>query len=166
MKDPLSGIIGAAQQQPELAMAGAAGCLVILIALIVLVILLWLRRKQGTPPAAAPYLELESGGLRLYLTRDTLTLGRGSECDLRIAENLPGADTVSHRHARLEKRETRWVVTDGVSDDRPSTNGISVNGKRTLENYLYEGDGITFGEMKFRFHLPTTVLSSSQGDAR
>jgi hypothetical protein len=164
--NPLEGIVRVAQTQPGLTIAGAAGCLVVLIALVILFILSWRRRKRGAPPLATPYLELESTGLRIYLKRDALTLGRASDCDLRIAENLPGADTVSHQHARFVKRDARWVVVDGIADDQPSTNGIYVNGKRTLENYLDEGDEIAFGELKFRFHIPTTGLPVSQGDAR
>ena len=149
-----------------LVIAGEVSCLVVLIALLILFIPFWLRRKRGAPPLATPFLELESTGLRIYLKHDALTLGRASDCDLRIAENLPGADTVSHQHARFVKHDARWVVVDGVADDQPSTNGIYVNGKRTLENYLSAGDEIAFGELEFRFHIPPTGLPVSQGDAR
>ncbi len=150
-----------------LVIAGAIGCPVVLVGLLVsLILLVWLRRQRSTPPTSAPYLEFEGTGLRLYLKRDRLTLGRGSDCDLRITKNLPGADTVSHHHARLVNRDARWTVVDGVADDQPAANGIYVNGKRTLENYLFEGDEIAFGELKFRFHIPTTATAVSQGDAR
>ena len=166
--NPFEGIVRVAQTQAGLTIVGGAVCLVVLIALLGLLILFWLRGKRTAPPLAlvAPFLELESTGLRLYLKRDALTLGRASDCDLRIAENLPGADTVSHQHARFVKRDARWVAVDGVADDQPSTNGVYVNGKRTLENYLSEGDEVAFGELKSRFHLPTSGITDSQGDAR
>jgi hypothetical protein len=154
------------QTPPWLVIAGTIGCPVVLVGFFVsLIVLVWLRRQRGTPSTYAPYLELESTGLRLYLKRDRLTLGRGFNCDLRIRKNLPGADTVSHHHARLVKRDARWTVIDGIADDRPSANGIYVNGKRTLENYLYEDDEVAFGELKFRFHIPMTLIAVSQGDA-
>ena len=155
------------QTPSSLVTAGAIACPVVLIGLLVsLFLLFWLRRQRGAPPSPMPYLELESTGLQLYLKRDRLTLGRGSDCDLRITKNLPGADTVSHHHARLVNRDARWVVVDGVADDHPSTNGIYVNGKRTLENYLSDGDEIAFGELKFRFCVPATAPVTLQGDAQ
>jgi hypothetical protein len=150
-----------------LVIIGAIGCPVVLVGLLVsLFLLFWQRRQRGVPPSPMSYLELEGTGLQLYLKRDRVTLGRDFDCDLRITKNLPGADTVSRRHARFSKRDARWVVVDGVTDDHPSTNGIYVNGKRTLENYLSEGDEIAFGELKLRFHVPTTTTAISEGDAQ
>ncbi|MEW5720235.1 MAG: FHA domain-containing protein, partial [Chloroflexota bacterium] len=159
----LEGILKTAQAYPELAFIGSVGCFGALIVFLIILLALWLRRA---PPRGTPYLELENAGVRLDLTRDALTLGRGANCDLRLAENLPGVDTVSRQHARLVKRDTRWVVVDGIADDQRSTNGVFVNGKRTLENYLSEGDEIAFGELKLRFRLPTTGLPISQGGAQ
>ncbi len=164
--NPIEGIIQTAQARPGLTFVGVAGCFGGFIVLLIVLLALWLRRAHGASPRGTPYLELESTGLRLDLTRDTLTLGRGANCDLRLAENLPGVDTVSRQHARLTKRDTRWIVVDGIADDQPSTNGVYVNGKRTLENYLSEDDEIAFGELKLRFHLPTTGIPMSQGGAR
>jgi hypothetical protein len=161
---PIGNLAQAVQTQPELAMIGSLGCLVLLAALLAFLVLFWRPRPRGAAPVNVPYLEHEDSGLRIYLKQDTMTLGRASNCDLKIAPKLPGADTVSPHHARLVKRELRWVVVDGLTDDEPSLNGIYVNGKRTLENYLAEDDEIAFGELKLCFRVPPTAAAS--GDAR
>lgn len=120
----------------------------------------WQRRRARL--ATLPYLELESLGKRFYLAREMQTLGRARDCHIRISANIPNADTVSYHHARILVRNGRWLVLDGASDALPSLNGITVNGKRTLANYLEPGDVITFGMLKFRFHLPPP----SQGATR
>lgn len=120
----------------------------------------WQRRRARQ--AMLPYLELEPFGKRFYLARELQTLGRARDCHIRIGVNIPNADTVSYHHARLLQRNGRWLVLDGASDALPSLNGITVNGKRTPANYLEDGDVITVGALKFRFHLPP----SSQGVTR
>jgi pSer/pThr/pTyr-binding forkhead associated (FHA) protein len=92
-----------------------------------------------------------------------MTLGRAPDCDLRIPEDAQGADTVSRYHARFEKRGERWAVIDGVEEGKLSTNGIYVNGKRTLENYLTDNDEIACGEVKFRFHAQPTNVYPAEG---
>lgn len=135
-----------------LVMLGAVLTPILVAALVLLVAWLWWRRRAAQR-ASAPYLEHLASGKKFYLTRATQTLGRANDCALKIAKHLAGADTVSLRHARLFQRGARWVVADGERDELPSLNGITVNGKRTLENYLDDGAVITFGEMQFRFHL-------------
>ncbi|MCX7840254.1 MAG: FHA domain-containing protein [Anaerolineae bacterium] len=125
-----------------LALVGASGWFV------------WQRRRAHR--ATLPYLELEPSGKRFYLAREIQTLGRARDCHIRIPTNIPNADTVSYHHARLVQRNGRWVVLDGTSDTMPSLNGVLVNGKRTPANYLEDGDVITFGALKFRFHLPSS----------
>jgi len=121
---------------------------------------MWQRRRARL--ATLPYLELEPGGKRFYLTRPVQTLGRASDCHIKIRANLPNADTVSEYHARLLQRNGRWVVLDGTRNGTPSLNGITVNGKRTLANYLEDGDVLTCGALRFRFHLPTSSQGASQ----
>lgn len=122
--------------------------------------LVWQRRRAHL--TTLPYLELQPSGKRFYLARASHILGRARDCHIRISANIPDADTVSYHHARILKRNERWVVLDGTSNGMASLNGITVNGKRTLANYLEDGDVITFGALKFRFHLP----ASSQGAKR
>ncbi len=113
----------------------------------------WQRRRARL--ATLPHLQVEPIGKKFYLTRSLQTLGRASDCHIRIHASLPGADTVSPHHARVLQRHGRWVVLDGTRDGMLSLNGITVNGKRTLANYLEDGDVITFGALRCRFHLPS-----------
>jgi hypothetical protein len=146
-------------------MIGAISAPILLATMLIVIAWLWFNRQTARRDTL-PYLELDPSGKKFYLARDAQTLGRASDCHLKIAANLPGADTVSYHHARVLKRDPRWVVLDGISDEMPSLNGVSVNGKRTIENYLNEGDVITFGEMKFRLRIPTPSSTALQGDAR
>lgn len=141
------------QTDATLVMLSAVLLPILLIALLALLGWLWLRQRAAHPEGT-PYLEHLATGKKFHLTRETQMLGRASDCQLKIAKNLAGADTLSLRHARLFQHGTRWLVADGERDELPSLNGITVNGKRTLENYLNDGDVITFGEMQFRFHQP------------
>lgn len=120
----------------------------------------WQRRRAHL--TTLPYLELQPSGKRFYLTREIHVLGRARDCHLRIGTNIPDADTVSYHHARILKRNGRWIVLDGASNGLVSLNGIRVNGKRTIANYLEDGDVITFGALKFRFHLPTPSQGAKQ----
>lgn len=122
--------------------------------------LVWQRRRARL--ATLPYLELEPLGTRFYLTRENQTLGRAHDCHIRISTKIPDADTVSSHHARLVQRHGRWVVLDGAGDATPALNGVTVNGKRTLANYLEDGDVLTFGALKFRFHLPTPLPGATR----
>lgn len=87
--------------------------------------------------------------LVFVLTKSVMTIGRAADCDIQIPETLPGAATVSRYHARLEKHQERWRVIDGVTN-QPSTNGVFVQGQRTRDNYLKDGDCIAFGLVSFR----------------
>jgi hypothetical protein len=144
---------------------GAIGAPILLGTLLVALAWLWYNRQLARRDIS-PYLEFEKTGKKFYLTRDAQTLGRASDCQIKIAANLPGADTVSYHHARLLKRDARWVVLDGGNDEMPSLNGVLVNGKRTIENYLNEGDVITFGEIKFRMHIPAPPSTAQTGGTR
>jgi pSer/pThr/pTyr-binding forkhead associated (FHA) protein len=91
-------------------------------------------------PAATASAVVRSGadeGRRLALVGSRLTVGRGSSCDLTIADT-----TVSREHAAFVLRgDTWWVV------DLGSTNGTRVNGLRTSEQPLGRGDRIEFGDV-------------------
>lgn len=149
----------ASESASALVMLGAVLTPLLIAALAILFV--WLWRQRVAQQAASPYLEHLATGKKFYLTRETQTLGRASDCQIKIGKQLAGADTLSLRHARLFQRGARWMVADGERDELPSLNGIAVNDKRTLENYLDDGDVITFGEMQFRFHLPAPRASGA-----
>ncbi len=139
----------------------------------VLLLAVLLRRRRLPAPAprpldpSIPVLEgITAPELKFYLDREQMTIGRASNCDFRIPERVSGTDAISRQHARFEKRGQRWAVIDGARDGELSTNGIFVNGKRTLENYLADDDEIGFGEMIFRFHAPPAITQLAEGNPR
>jgi pSer/pThr/pTyr-binding forkhead associated (FHA) protein len=72
---------------------------------------------------------------------------------LVIAQDLPGWETVSNRHARIYEQAGRWVI-----EDLGSTNGVYVNGKRTGRNLLQDGWRLGIGGVEF-------VCRISKGEA-
>ncbi len=82
---------------------------------------------------------LEVNGIRHPLTPPGVTIGRGTDADLRI--NDPG---ISRRHAMLN------VADDGTLSitDLGSTNGIVINGQRVREAALSIGSRIEIGSTR------------------
>lgn len=109
----------------------------------------------GVVDAAAPAqpssrpatLVIEVNGVRHPLTPPGLTIGRGSDADLRI--NDPG---VSRLHAQVKVVQTDTGISVSV-EDLGSTNGITVDGVRTRQAMLSQGSRIDIGST----HL--TILS-------
>lgn len=95
-------------------------------------------------------LVVEVNGVRHPLTPPGLTVGRGTDADLRI--NDPG---VSRLHARIN------VVSDdsGTSlniEDLGSTNGITVDGVRTRQATLAQGSHIEIGNTRMLITSPVS----------
>ncbi len=78
---------------------------------------------------------------RFPLTKKTITVGRGPQCDLQILTHF-----VSREHARL-------TFNGGVTaiEDLGSRNGVFVNSVRVDRRNLQQGDLVTIGETQFRF---------------
>lgn len=83
-----------------------------------------------------------SMGCRYPLGEQTLMLGRGEDCDVRIQEH-----SVSRRHAKIEPTQEGYLV-----NDQGSTNGTFVNDK-PLENawLLQDGDYLRVGNCLYRY---------------
>jgi predicted component of type VI protein secretion system len=86
----------------------------------------------------------------------TITLGRSSECDLR----LPDADT-SRRHASIVCEGGRFVL-----HDLASTNGTLVNGERIESRALAPGDRIEIGANTVTFFEVSADLDPSDDGAQ
>ena len=72
--------------------------------------------------------ELEIGGLRLPLSERPLVIGRDPGCDVPLED-----ERVSWRHARLELKDGKPVLTDLDSSNGTYVDGLLVNGEtRTL----------------------------------
>ena len=86
-------------------------------------------------------------------------IGRDAGCDFTVSSN-----SISRRHARLELREGRLMVTD-----LGSANGTFVNGQRVRERVLRIGDEVRFDVESFRVQGPVdpgrTSVRPPGGDA-
>ncbi len=80
-------------------------------------------------------------GKRHVLTEEPVTLGRGSENTI-VLEN----DSVSRRHAKIEKRGRAYLVSD-----LDSTNGTYVNDELVKEYQLRRGDQVKVGDSILKF---------------
>jgi adenylate cyclase len=80
------------------------------------------------------------GGDAIPLLHEKLLIGRRSSCDIC----LPLANVSSH-HCELEFEDGYWRVRD-----LGSTNGVKVNGERTLSSHLMPGDELQVAKSRFQ----------------
>jgi Inner membrane component of T3SS, cytoplasmic domain/Domain of unknown function (DUF1707) len=93
----------------------------------------WSERRESGCVAVVPNpLEPE----RAYV------VGRSPGCDLVLADRA-----VSRRHAALRVEAGRWLISD-----LGSRNGTRVNGWLVSEAHIDEGDELTLGRTRLRFH--------------
>src|SRR3954454_4661963 len=85
-------------------------------------------------------------GPSILVKKPILLLGRHPECDIQIDSRK-----ISRRHCCIAQVSDYLVVRD-----LGSTNGIRVNGIRTLEGRLKNGDELTIGS--FRYQLRWDAL--------
>jgi pSer/pThr/pTyr-binding forkhead associated (FHA) protein len=100
------------------------------------------ERRQAVPadrPAPGRYLELDDGDERvlLRLRPGTTHVGRSFAADVVLEDQ-----SVSRRHAIVYQRATGTRILD----DR-SANGTFVNGRRTTEAELRDGDVVVLGRV-------------------
>lgn len=90
--------------------------------------------RAPRPRPAPPVLSFPRGAGTVF------TIGRDRECDLAIDDM-----TVSRVHARLERAESGWLLTDAGS-----TNGTRVNGWRVRGAVrVRPGDVVRFGATEY-----------------
>jgi class 3 adenylate cyclase len=92
---------------------------------------------------------IDDPSVRYELVGRRVSVGREELNDIVMEADI----RVSRRHATIDMREGRWVI----SDDR-SANGTYVNGQRVTSRVLREGDRIRFGA--------TTVVFVPAADPR
>ena len=103
-----------------------------------------LRRAEPTDePTNVPTLVCLTGDApkQLALTKKTITIGRGNQCDIQIVTHF-----VSREHARVTTDRGTVII-----EDLASTNGVFVNSIRVERHELHHGDLLTIGETQFRF---------------
>jgi len=79
-------------------------------------------------------------GPSILLDKPILLLGRHPECDIQIDSRK-----ISRRHCCIAQVSDYLVVRD-----LSSTNGIRINGARTLEGQLNAGDELTIGNYRYK----------------
>ena len=100
------------------------------------------ERSQSTPLATLQ--PVMAGGSPHVVRNAMVTIGRASDCDIRLSD-----DTVSAHHATLvHKRDGSFELTD-----MGSRNGVRVNGERVERRMVSNGDRIELGAAQFRFVL-------------
>jgi predicted component of type VI protein secretion system len=99
---------------------------------------------EGPAPDVALAQEIVTltiGSRQREITSRRVVIGRSKDCDVQITD--PNA---SRRHAELRQEGAAyWVI------DLDSTNGTSVNGRRTARAKLDSGDVITIGSTDLVF---------------
>ncbi len=108
----------------------------------------------STAPAVPAVVTLEfptqTGPSVVYtLNKSMLTLGRAPDNDVVVPESVANYDTVSLHHAQLRRDKDDYMLRD-----LGSRNGVTVNGRHTLQNLLQDGDRIGFGAAEAVFHQP------------
>jgi len=79
------------------------------------------------------------GGDAIPLIQDVMTIGRRQTCDIQL-----DFGNISGTHAELSYRNGVWHLKD-----MGSTNGVKVNGERTLRRPLRPGDEVTIANHKY-----------------
>jgi pSer/pThr/pTyr-binding forkhead associated (FHA) protein len=90
------------------------------------------------------------------LDQPALTVGRAPDNDIVILDSIPNAGTVSEHHARVRRDQDDYIVRD-----LGSKNGLTVNGRQTLENLLQDGDRLGFGTAAAIFRRPLASGSAA-----
>ena len=86
-------------------------------------------------------LLIVGAGIVHEVSRDGLTIGRDSECDIVL-----DSPEVSRHHAAVTAVDGGFVITD------ESTNGVFVNGERIARSHrLADGDVVRVGDVILRF---------------
>jgi pSer/pThr/pTyr-binding forkhead associated (FHA) protein len=107
-----------------------------------------------SPGARLVWERRDGESVEFALEGDTLVVGRGDDASICIDEPL-----VSRQHARLERRESGWVVVD-----LGSTNRTRVNGEVVMrERVLVHGDELRFGRAKCMYYAADIPAATAPG---
>ncbi|HXD85191.1 MAG TPA: FHA domain-containing protein [Urbifossiella sp.] len=90
------------------------------------------------------------GGDAIPLIQDTMTIGRRKSCDIQL-----DFANISGTHAELAFKNGVWHLRD-----MGSTNGVKVNGERTLRRPLRPGDEIAVANHRYTIQYQLAAGSS------
>ncbi len=98
-----------------------------------------------------PSLTFEHDGKvhRAPIAGDSLMLGRGSECEIKIPDKA-----ASRTHCQIVKTDDRYTLVD-----LESHNGTLINGAKATQHLLAHGDIIQIGNLRCTFEDPTAVTA-------
>ncbi|HEY9827008.1 MAG TPA: FHA domain-containing protein [Stenomitos sp.] len=94
----------------------------------------------------------------ISLTAEEYRIGRNP-----INEIVIEGDPISRLHARLQKayssrtHKIQYQIIDGSSDEKPSKNGIFINGVRQQSHILRSGDIISFANIIKALYVQTSL---------
>lgn len=96
-------------------------------------------------------IEILLGERLIQLTQKLTIIGRGENCDVRINDR-----TISRRHCAIYISDGTARIVDGdLLTNRPSSNGVTINGKRLDFNHgqiLNDGDVVELSlTISFKF---------------
>jgi adenylate cyclase len=89
------------------------------------------------------------GGDAIPLVSEVMTIGRRQSCDIRL-----NFQNISGTHCELALKNGVWHIRD-----LNSTNGVKVNGERTLRRPLRPGDEIDIAKHKYVIQYRLTAGS-------
>jgi len=120
------------------------------------------RGGQHKTHASLVVLQGAEIGRDFRLRRHGMIIGRGTEADVRLPDNV-----ASREHARIERS---WEV-DGEETlyevvDLGSTNGTAVNSETVERALLHDGDKIQIGETVLKFVLLDDLEASFHAEIR
>ncbi len=95
------------------------------------------------------------GGDAIPLNRKILSVGRRSSCDIQL--DFPN---VSGKHCEFSFRNGFWYIRD-----LGSTNGIKINGERTMQSGLRPGDRITIAKRDYVINYNLTPAAEAALEA-
>jgi hypothetical protein len=108
--------------------------------------------NQGAAVPIATLQPVLSTGSPHAVNASMVTIGRASDCDIRLSD-----ETVSAHHATLvRKRDGTFELSD-----MGSRNGVRVNGERVERKRISNGDKIELGGAQFRFVLDNALQRAS-----
>jgi pSer/pThr/pTyr-binding forkhead associated (FHA) protein len=105
--------------------------------------------KQAQPPKVHVLtIKDDTGKRQMLLKKSRYSVGRSQQCDIRIQSPF-----VSRHHATIvrqldEQGATYYEILDG-DGRKASANGILINGKKTNNQQLKNGDKVVFGPQVF-----------------